>query len=56
MSEIASGINHNILKWARLKAGYTIEDIADKFNIPPWMVHMVSAWKARLWLAKGHLQ
>ena len=33
-----------------------IENTADKFNIPPWMAHVVSAWKARLWLANGNLQ
>jgi Zn-dependent peptidase ImmA (M78 family) len=32
MVEVVSGLNPNVLKWARDRSGYSIEDIADRFN------------------------
>lgn len=43
MTEIVSGINHDILRWARLKAGYTIEDIADNLKKNP---KLIECWES----------
>ncbi|MDE0483613.1 MAG: XRE family transcriptional regulator [Candidatus Poribacteria bacterium] len=32
MREKITNVNHNIIKWARLKSGYSLEDIAKVFN------------------------
>lgn len=42
MSEIVSGINHEILKWARLKSGFAIEDIAENLKKKP---SIIESWE-----------
>jgi LuxR family maltose regulon positive regulatory protein len=57
------GIRLNMLRVLILKKDlseaiqmiHQIEKDAQKFHLPPWMIHTVSAYKAQIWLLSGKL-
>jgi hypothetical protein len=34
---------------------HSMEEIAERFHVPPWIANQLAAWQARMWLAQGKL-